>query len=231
MQSDMFPNPPIIHMMLFAHFFATPEPNRPKIVKKLREQHGMSRTDKEKLFYYVPLTNTLRRTHWSTHRIETFEDAIPPLLEKISDKRKRERYSDVTRDYVGFWKERDATFVPVEHCDIKVSDLTIRVKPEIGMRVGTDTQILKLWLNGTEPTQKKRQIISYLMQRTSDEDPSWPVNWPTGILDISRRNILQPLWPDTDNFDMAIRGAVSSFVSMWRDFEEQARRDAESLEP
>ena len=225
MQSELFPQEivlPKVSMTSFARFVAAPVTQKAKIVRELHTAKHLTSQDRFAPFY-GHLVNTLRATHWTTRQIRTFEDAIEGFLRKVSHSVKRSRYQLLSEAYINFWVRHSASYVPIGRAEVDIGGLIIVVNPEIGMQVGNDTQVLKIWLNSPEPSKMHREVISYLMEITSVEHSTWPDQWPRGMWDVQRGRILQNPRPAAD-FELAIAGQKAHFESVWTALEEDRRR-------
>ena len=216
-QAELDPTMPIIppiSVLRFAQFTASTMKERQKLVEDIR--HRMVSSNKYPP-YYQGFRDWLRGTHWATGSIETFENGLPYFLRDLKGNSTRvARYKELGERYIDFWKGRDAAYVSVEGCDVRVEPLTIRVRPELGMRVGDDIQVLKLWMNSDPPKRLARHVVSYFMSTAAKQTETWLDDYAFGIWDISRSNILQPIQLP-DNLSYSIAAAIATFKTIWTD--------------
>ena len=171
--------------------------------------------------YYGPLKGLIRRTHWATNNLATFEDALPAFLSGQKKPDMADNYRRMAEAYVDYWNFRATDFIPVDpgHADHQIEDLTIRVNPEVGMRTRDgDRQILKLWFNRISPTRQTRLIIGHLMDKVTPN-----AQWLSGIWDIRGRNIPLPVVP-TDGFDLVLAGQAAAFQHIWEGLDDEAEQ-------
>ena len=213
---------PRIPLSSFARFYEVRPADQVRIVRDIRNRL-MNPDDYMGRDFYGPLRQTMRRTHWATGDIGTFEDALGPLVDSQQVEARKDHYRRIGERYIDFWKSRDASYFPVMPVDVDLSDLTIVVSPEVGMRAGGDYQALKLWFNAEVPTRQARQVVVHLMNRANVQSDQWQTRWHSGIWDIRRGNIPLPVNPARD-FELGLVGQVAAFLRIWEDLDEQAQR-------
>ena len=214
-------------MVSFGRFAETRLDRRVKCVSDIRCRQN----DPDgyiKKYHYGVLLNTLRWSHWSSGKIEAFEDLLEPLVDRQKEQRKN-NYRAVGEAYIAFWKERGADYFSPPRVDMEIHDLTVRVNPEIGMTVGPDSQALKLWCNGTLPTRTMRGVLTYFLERAASENEHWPDH--AGIWAVRDKQILLPVRiPEADS---SIRSLATAFLEIWSELEareERARDEGQDVD-
>ena len=173
----------------------------------LSDPSGYHRRD-----YYHGLRNTLRRTHWKTDNIETFVNALDPLLDSQRQAGKRQHYETISRAYIEFWERSEGRYFAVSGTIYDLAGLRINMSPDIGMRFRGDDMALKLWLNAQPPKRTYRQAVQFLL---GEAEFDWPANWVSGIWDVRRQAIMPPVKLPRD-FAIAIEGQAAAFQQTWQ---------------
>ena len=211
-------------MSSFAKFYESRPAEQVSIVRQIRT----NLTDPERYRYadyYMSLRNTLKATHWRNGSIDQFEDALEVLLDRIDEPRKREHYRTLGHSYIKFWKMNADGFFTVPPLEMEVAGLTILIRPEVGIEIGGDQQVLKLWFNRYTPTRQARQILLYLMDRVCRQDERWRNYRHFGVWDIRRERIPLPLRTARD-FEIGLLGQIAAFKNIWSELD----REAENFE-
>ena len=210
---------PKVPVKMFAEFYEARPAKQVSIVRTIR-----TRLINPEMYmahnYYGALRNAIRDTHWATRNIETLQDALEPLIGNTRPD-KQQNYRTAIESYIRFWRDRGASYFPVKAVDVGMAGLTIAVTPELGMQIGDDFQVLKIWLDAKSPTQPARQVIHYFVDRAREQSNEWQDYWHSGILDVRRRNI--PLPPrNARDFELGLYGQVAAFLQIWNELEQQA---------
>ena len=214
---------PRIPLSSFARFYEANPSKQVTVVRDIRTRL----IDPEGYFardYYGSLRGVLRKTHWATGKLDTFENALAPLLARTRMDKKL-HYQILGESYIDFWRSRNASCFHVESVDVEIAGLTIVVTPEVGMRTGNDYQALKIWFNAKSPTRPARQVIHYLMDQANLIGNDWQDRWHSGLLDIRRKNIPLPVRTARD-FELGITGQVAAFLQIWEELDRRAGRAA-----
>ena len=212
---------PRISMASFARFYESRPASQVSIVRDLRIRQANPKQYLRRDFYGL-LRHTLRATHWGTGGIHTFEDALGPAVDRLEDARKKDPYRLLGRAYIDFWTAKGAEFFEVPAIHVEIGGLPIVVAPEAGMRVGYDSQVLKLWFNTLKPSRLARQILHHLMERARSSSAQWSNTWNIGVLDIRRQEIPPPIRESKD-FELGVDGQVAAFLQIWERLDRQAK--------
>ena len=213
---------PKIPMASFAKFYEVRPAEQVRIVRDIR----VLLMDPERYIfrdYYGPLRNLLRATHWATRDIACFEDALEPFLEKQKIDDRRDHYRRLSESYIAHWRNVDGDCFAIPPTDVTISELTITVRPEVGLRTeGGDFQALKLWFNSDRPTRQARQIIVYLMNAAQEQSEAWNDRWYSAIWDIRRHSVLPPIKPARD-LELGLNSQVAAFMHIWDVLDRRSR--------
>ena len=216
---------PKISMTQFARFYEARPSNQPEIVQEILRQRETSRAEGEDepsdfilRYFYGVLYRRLQRTHWSTGDIDDFARDFDDFIEG-SNTRKQGAYREIGEAYIEHFVP-SLTYVRMPSGEIDIGGLRIGVWPEIGIHDETGShQALKLWLNISEPSLSRRQVLSYAMTTAAQAGPDWPSPLDVGIWDIRRRSILRAE-PITVGLELAISAQAAAFLYLWESLEE-----------
>ena len=202
----------VVPLTMFAKFYDATGPQKVSIVRDVRmmlsDPRGYRRRD-----YYFDLRNTLRRTHWKTNDIQTFENSLGPLLASVTQISKRDHYAAIGTAYIDFCRRRDVSCFDVIGSSYEIAGLPIRMSVDTGLTVGGQDIVLKLWFNAGKPKRSYRQAVQYLMNHTIF---NWPSDWTHALWDVRRKAVLPEVRIPRD-FGIAVSGQASAFQQIWRD--------------
>ena len=205
---------------LFARFYESRPADQVKIVRDIRQR--MLNPDEYKMRDpYLPIRNFLRDTHWVTGNFSTVEDAFQLFMRRQPPSVWTDRFRNLVEQYTDYWMYRGASHFFVAPVSIVINELNIRVSPEVGMQVGGDYQVLKVWLNSKSPSRQALQIFGYLMDRAREQSVERENHWHTGVWDIVRRNVPLPQRVARD-FELGLIGQSAAFMRIWGALEQQA---------
>ena len=201
-----------VALATFARFYGATGPQKVTMVRDARlfitDPKGYACRD-----YYRDFRNTLRKTHWQTNDIGTFEAALEPLVSQQTKQNKQEHYRKLGEAYIKYWKKHDAHFFDILPSSIEIAELTIRISLEVGMSYHGDNLALKLWLPAPRPTRSFRQVVQYLT--TKNEYPGWRQDWQMALWDVRREEVLPPV-PIPRDFALAVEGQAMAFQQIWQ---------------
>ena len=205
----------------FSEFCEARPDRQESVVLKIRKRT----LDPKKGFdYYGPLKHLIRRTHWATNDLATFESALDPFLNGQKKVTMADNYRCMADAYIDYWDGRANAYFPVlvTTPDVVIEGLTIRATPELGMLTKDgDRQILKLWFNRVSPTRQARLIVGHLMGKVNPNS-----QWHIGIWDIKQRNIPLPVLAP-DGFDLVLAGQAAAFLRIWEGLDQEAQQGLE----
>ena len=209
-----------IPMSLFARFYESRPADQVRIVRDIR-QRMLNPDEYVMRDPYLPIRNFLRDTHWATGNFTTVEDAFQLFMSRQSPNVWTDRFRSLGELYMDYWRYREASHFFVTPVNITINELNIRVGPEIGMQVGGDYQVIKVWLNTKPPSRQALQIFGYLMNRAREQSNEWGNHWHNGVWDVARRNIPLPQRVARD-FELGLIGQSAAFMQIWNELEQQA---------
>ncbi len=192
----------------FARFYGATGPQKVKIVRDARQfqsdPRGYGGRD-----YYMNFRNALKRTHWRTDDIVSFEAELDSLVAEQRNEKKQEHYRELGEAYINFWKKHDAQFFEVPKASLTVAGLNIRVVTEVGMRYSGENLALKLLMTAPRPTRQFRQAVQHITAQSDQPPDLQPAMW-----DVRREEILQPVSIPRD-FQIMLEGQAVAFQQIW----------------
>ncbi|MGD9935693.1 MAG: hypothetical protein AB7T37_18500 [Dehalococcoidia bacterium] len=199
----------------FARFYEATGPQKVRIVRDSRmyqsDPKGYRARD-----YYREFRNTLRQTHWATNNIANFAAALDGLVNGQTIKGKDEHYRKVGEAYIHFWEKRGADYFTIQREFVPLAELSIRVRPEVGMKYNGDQLALKLALAAPRPTRAFRQVIQHLTEQALVAAPEYQ----TAVWDVRREEIL-PRVPIPKDFQLALEGQAMAFKQIWESLDSE----------
>ena len=212
---------PKVALSQFANFYEARPTGQVKVVRQVREQQASHEMFQRHNFYGL-FRNEIRRTHLSSGDIRDFEDRLPAFVSNLNDGRKQQPYLELGRAYVDYWKSRSGELFPVQPFIVEINGLEVRVRPEVGIRVRGDDEVLHLWFRNTRPGRQAKQVILHFMDRARSQSPDWSDLWKVGIWDVRRKQVPNPVRTAQD-FELGLEGQAASFLRIWTMLENDER--------
>ena len=116
--------------------------------------------------------------------------------------------------YVNYWKSRSGELFVAQPVIVEINGLEVRVRPEVGIHVRGDAEVLHLWFRNTGPGRQAKQVILYFMDRARSQSPEWSELWNVGIWDVRRQQVPLPVRTAQD-FELGLEGQAASFLRIW----------------
>ena len=134
----------------------------------------------------------LETHHWKTDDINQLDENIPGLIVRGPGEAKRTANGqELLRHYVAKWREEQVNYSRVDAVMFDVSNLRVRVNPEIGMQPWdsrSNPRVLKLWLNGYDLPCGIRDAYLYLLGEVA-AIAEWGAFTQLGVWDVRNRHI------------------------------------------
>ena len=204
---------PSVALSQFANFYEARPAGQVKVVRQVREQLA-SREMFRKHNFYGLFHDELRKTHLLSGDIQDFEDSLPTFVSNLNDRRKQQPYRELGRAYIDYWKSRSGELFVAQPVIVEINGLQVRVRPEIGIRVRGEAQVLHLWFRNTRPGRQAKQVILHFMDRARSQSPDWSDSWNVDIWDVRRKQVPLPVRTARD-FELGLEGQVASFLRIW----------------
>ena len=213
---------PRISMTQFSRFCEARTAEQVRIVREIRRQQAdPCPADFLRRNFYGLMIQHLRSGHWLSGDIQALENSLPHFIGSLSDSRKVRPYGELGEGYVEYWNQRQGDYFAPPGEEVQIGGLTIRVRPEVGIREGRDRQVLKVWLNTDPPSRQVRQVMLYLMEEARSLSTTWRMSWDVGIWDVRRRTVPQSIRTAQD-FGIGLMGHAGAFLQIWQALDDEA---------
>jgi hypothetical protein len=179
----------------------------PKLTK-VREV--MRRPEYQPAFDYWKL---LRDRIVQLHSNGTFDVAkLESFAKTVGDIKKRGRYQKCVRGYKKFVGKKTTRWFDPPHAKWRPGELTVRVNPELGLSIGGQRYVVKLYFKA-EPLSKRRvEIINLLLWETLH---SHSTSARFAVLDTDRGKLFDLVEPDRGLLPLLL-GEAANFCTIWR---------------
>lgn len=133
---------------------------------------------------------------------------LSTLSERV-DAKKAANYKSVIDGYSKWLKGHEVEWIGTSSVPWNSGDLTVKVHPELGLRIDGEQWAIKLWLKGQRLTKKRVEATLHLLDLTHGT-----LNTRVGILDARAGRLITPtrLVP---GIDALLAGEAAAFVTMW----------------
>ena len=209
-------------MTQFAKFYEVRPADQVRIVRDIRTQLANPDDNYMARNFYGFLLRQLRQTHWATGDLRDFAEALESFVSALEDQRKHQSYLAIGEAYIEYWNRRSGELFQIPSVSVDINGLTIGVRPEVGIRIGRDHEVLKLWFNAKSPSRQARQIILHIMDMARSSSQEWRNSWNIGIWDVRRQEVPPPIRTARD-FELGLAGQVAAFLQIWETLDQQAQ--------
>lgn len=155
----------------------------------------------------------LREEIVNLHQLNKDVKTLDELLGKLADTKKKNNYPAVIAGYKKFLGKKKATWFepPFKHWII--GDLDIKINPELGIQLGKNSFVIKLYLSSDKITKDKvTQILSLLEHELRNQVEDVTV---FGILDVKTGKLFENTNKDVSYLPL-LEGEAKSFETIWK---------------
>lgn len=166
------------------------------------------RPDYEPAFdFYKPL----RESIVGIHKDDKPKKDIDKILGHISDKKKLSGYAEIISGYKKWWGRNTFQWIEPPRSNYRINGIEISVNPELGLKIGSENHIIKLYFKGEALSKFKSDIITNLMalKLLSAANP----NVKMSVLDI--RNAKLYSHDGASNIKPVIDAELAYIESLW----------------
>ena len=139
-------------------------------------------------------------------------DSLDDILHSVQNPRKLGRYSAALKGYKRFLGRKNIRwFSPpggVWCCD----KLSVKVNPELGLRIEGDRHLVKLYFKNDAPTKNRLEIVSEMMKTVLAEKTDEGTTM--AVLDVSNGK-LHTQTVIIPQLSVLLQGEAAAFLSMW----------------
>ena len=123
------------------------------------------------------------------------------------------RYSAAFKGYKRFLGASETRWLNPPSGKWSFGDLTVRVNPELGLRIDTDRYLIKLYFKDEAPTKNRVQIVMKMMNTVLGNQVKDGTQM--AVLDVSKgKLILQTA--SIPGLSALLEGEAAAFLQMWK---------------
>jgi hypothetical protein len=174
---------PEISMTTFVDFVLASGTKRLTCVRKAKKDYRQD-YDPARDFYRL-----LRDTIITMHEESKPKEILDDLLRTPNDPRKALAYSECVNAYKQWCKRKQIEWIGKYNADWIDAKLTVRVNPELGVRINGAPYVIKLYFKGEKPSKRRLETMFHLLQSTLPQELEGAI---PGILDVRRGNLFSP---------------------------------------
>lgn len=160
--------------------------------------------------------------YWKNLRDEIIEfhkrnmndkNRLDEVLESVVDEKKIERYKECLRGYKRFIGKKKYKWFDPPYKTWGPKGLTIRINPELGLRLAREKYIIKLYFKAEALSQRKIEIIFILLYEVFRRSVEKDMNYC--ILDVQRSKLFSKKRPQRTVLPL-LRGEAANFLTIWK---------------
>lgn len=196
---------PEISLTTFVDFVLASGTQRLTCVKKAKVDYRRD-YDPARDFYRL-----LRDAIVAMHEEAKPKEVLDGLLGTLTDHKKTLAYRECVVAYKQWCGRKQ--FEWVGKCTTNWTDasLTVRVNPELGLRINGTLYGIKLYFKGENPSKRRLETMFHLLRSTLPQELEGAT---PGILDVRRGNLFSPTRP-IENIRALLIGEAAAFRAMW----------------
>jgi len=160
---------------------------------------------------YSPATDFWKgmREHLQSH--SKGEVALDSVLDDLHSRKDR-RYKGATAGYkkfLGKYKP-ESSFTPPT-VKWHEAGLTVRVNPELGLKIAGEKHVIKLYFKDEAPTPHRLDAVLALMRLALGSSGE---RYRFAVLDVSKGRLILPT-RETPDFEALLKAEAASFMAVW----------------
>lgn len=140
------------------------------------------------------------------------KDSLREFMSGITHEQKLTSYPKVLAGFEKWMGRKRIEWFGYEPVTWRSGDLSVRVNPELGVRMDGVDHVIKLYFKAEQPTKPRLDTMLHMINTTI---PSKYAVSKVGILDIQRSKLHVPTRPIA-NLDALLAGQAAAFVEMWK---------------
>ena len=153
------------------------------------KQTSAATTKKQLAEGYDPSTDfykIIREAIVEAHSADHGKSRITSAVSHVFDAKRRTAYPEIARAYNGWWGRKEIDWFDPPGSDWDASDgFSVAVNPELGLVIGDEPHIVKLYFKSDTLSKQRIEIITHLMM--SELDAESDMNF--SVLDIRNRKL------------------------------------------
>lgn len=158
--------------------------------------------------FYKPLREGIQ----SIHRKGKAKSALGALLFGVSDPKKKTNYPACINGYATWWSNNTLVWFEPPKGKYAKLGFEVAINPELGLIVGGQRHVIKLYMNVNKLTQSRADMIGALM--TQVLGPQVAANTTMSTLDMRRATLFSAIGNSTKML-AAIDAVLSDIAAIW----------------
>jgi hypothetical protein len=158
--------------------------------------------------FYKQLRECIIQMHSEGHDT----NALEHFIKANRNLKKDARYRECAGAYKKWLGRRDIAWIGCETVKWQSGDLSVRVNPELGLRIDGTDYLIKLYFKQPQPSKLRLDTMLHLLKTA--RGPKHKSSVPA-ILDVPRGKLIVPT-VDIDGLDALLAGEAAAFAAMWR---------------
>lgn len=135
------------------------------------------------------------------------------ILVALTDAKKKANYSTAIDGYKRFWGKKTLIYFTPPSQQWNVGDVNVRINPELGLRIGGKSYVVKLYFKSDKISKDKIDQILTLMEDRLRKDVDSGVQM--AILDVKNAKLYSKKDDDLSLLPL-LDGEVISFETIWK---------------
>jgi hypothetical protein len=160
--------------------------------------------------YWKQMREGIQEMHRSGNATRAELNAI---VEGLDNNKKVGRYRAAVNGYAKFLGRRRITWFEPPASDWVQQSLTVRVNPELGLKIGDDPYLVKLYFKDEALTSARVTIVLDMMSLVLSSKS--PPGTRMAVLDVSNGRLLCDTNGSADTV-VLLQGEAAAFVEMWK---------------
>jgi hypothetical protein len=138
--------------------------------------------------------------------------ALDRFVVSNANAKKAATYRECVASYKKLMGSRPIEWTGSEAAKWEIGDLSVKVNPELGLRIDGVNHVVKLYFKQPQPSKLRLETMLHLLEKVlpKNNKPAIPA-----ILDVPRGKLIVPT-VRVNGLDALLAGEAAAFVAMWR---------------
>jgi hypothetical protein len=137
---------------------------------------------------------------------------LDDIVNSLQNPRKSSRYFAAVSGYKKFLGRRNIRWFTPPTGDWSYGDLSVKVNPELGLRIEGDRHLVKLYFKDEAPTKNRLEIVSEMMKLALSAKT--PQGTKMAVLDVSKAKLYTQT-VTIPQLAVLLEGEAAAFLRMW----------------
>lgn len=154
----------------------------------------------------------LREKIIEIHKKNENRNELDKVLDDLTDKNKANLYPNLVTQYKSFLGRKKIEWIEPPFKDWKISEIRIKVNPEIGLCINGKPYVIKLYFKAEPLSKSKVDLILLLMNEVLKKDEFTDANF--AVLDISNKKLYEKCSLNKSQLSL-LEGEALTFQKIW----------------